>query len=403
MNIPQTFFYPPDEATSPADDRRPLVAAYIVTFLKPEMLHVYRQLTAIERFRTVVLTQKRELPETFPFENLVLLPKPRTHQWRRFWQKQLLQRPITIYRFEARRILNTLQQTGAQLLHIYFGHIGIHLLPLLDICDLPVVVSFHGADAQVHMERPAHLAAMRRVMKRATLLLVRSHSIAERLIALGAPESKIRLHRTGIPSIPFEQRHAPADGAWQCVQACRLIPKKGLATSLRAFAIFTRTHPSAILTIAGEGPELKALQLLAGELGIQEKIIFSGFLAQDALRALNARSHLFLHPSELGANGDQEGVPNSMLEAMASGLPALATTHGGIAEAVENGVSGLLVPERDHEGLAAAMLKLAADPGAYEKMSAAAGARVASVFDLRAQVTALEEIYAEALRPPITN
>ena len=376
----------------------PVAAQYVVTFLKPEMLHIYRQITALRAFRPVVFCQKREGAAAFPFADLVVLPKPRTHQLRRFVQKQLLGRPITIYRSEARRILAALHTSGARVLHVYFGHIGVHLLPLLEIADLPVIVSFHGADAQVDLEKPAHRARTQRMLQLATLLLVRSTSLAARLIALGCASEKIRLHRTGIPldEIPFTPRHAPADGAWHCGQACRLIAKKGLATSLRAFAQFAAKCPRATFTIAGDGPQLEELQALAATLGIADRVTFPGFLPQEKLRALFAGSHLFLHPSELGPDGDQEGVPNAMLEAMASGLPVLATTHGGIPEAVEHGVSGLLVAERDHAALAAQMLTLTGDAPRYAAMSTAAAQRVGERFEIGAQTRALEGFYTEA-------
>ena len=378
----------------------PLVAAqYVVTFLKPEMMHVYRQIVALRAFHPVVFCQKRENAAAFPFAEIVRLPKPRTHQLRRLWQKQILGQPITIYRSEARRTLAALHRAGARVLHIYFGHIGVHLLPLLEICDLPAIVSFHGADAGISSGNAAYLSRTRRMFEKCALVLVRSHSIAERLVAMGCEAEKIRLHRTGIPlaEIAFAQRAAPADGAWRCVQACRLIAKKGLATSLRAFAEFARAFPRATFSIAGEGPQLDDLRTLARELGIGAQIFFPGFLSQEKLRALFAESHLFLHPSELGADGDQEGVPNAMLEAMASGLPVLATQHGGIPEAVEDGVSGVLVAERDSASLAAAMLALAADPARFTAMGAAARGRVSAEFDLDAQTRVLEGHYREAI------
>ena len=388
--------------SSPPAGNAPVAAQYLATFLKPEMLHIYRQITGLREFRPVVLCQNREQREAFPFDDIHLLPKPRTRALRRIWQKQILGRPITIYRSEARHIVNVLREIRAQVLHVYFGHIGVHLLPLLEICPLPVIVSFHGADAGIDLDKPAHLALTRRMLDRATLLLVRSDSLAQRLTALGADTRKIRLHRTGIPlaEIPFRQRNAPADGAWRCVQACRLIAKKGLATTLRAFAAFTREYPKATLTVAGEGPQLAELQALATTLGIADRLDFPGFLPQAKLRELYAGAHFFLHPSETAPDGDQEGVPNSMLEAMASGLPPIATTHGGIPEAVEHNISGWLVPERDDTALAQAMLTLARDPTRYAQMSAAAAARVSAAFDLHAQARLLETCYREAIAMP---
>jgi glycosyltransferase involved in cell wall biosynthesis len=86
-----------------------------------------------------------------------------------------------------------------------------------------------------------------------------------------------------------------------------------------------------------------------------------------------------------------------MLEAMASGMPVLATRHGGIPEAVEHGVSGLLVDEQKDAALAAAMIELANDPVAFGQMSTAAAARITAEFDLKKQTQALEAIYTEAI------
>lgn len=228
-------------------------------------------------------------------------------------------------------------------------------------------------------------------------LLVRSESLAERLRVHGAPSEKIRLHRTGIPlaEVAFHQRSAPSDGAWHCLQACRLIAKKGLATSLRAFARFSRRWPNATFTIAGEGPQLDPLRSLAAELEIAARVRFVGFIPQPELRELEASAHFFLHPSELGPDGDQEGVPNSMLEAMASGLPVVATRHGGIPEAVEDGTCGLLCAEGDFDRLAENLVSLSESPDRFAQMSRAAAQRIAAEFDLSGQTRRLEAIYSE--------
>ncbi len=378
----------------------PLVASYIVTFLKPEMLHVYRQVRRLSRWRTLVICQKRENEKAFPFSAIRIIPKPWSHQFRRVWQKHVQRAPITIYQSEAQRLRREIFESGARLLHVYFGHIGVHLLPLLEIAPVPFVVSFHGADAQVDLHRPKHRAAMQRVFALAKFILVRSNSLADRIVEAGCPREKIRLNRTGLPleRIPFRQRTAPVDGAWNCLQACRLIEKKGLFTTLRAFATFAAKWPKATLVFAGNGPLRDKLWKLALDLGLGGRVTCTGFLSQDELRALYSKADMFLHPSELGSDGDQEGIPNSILEAMACGTPVLATRHGGIPEAVEDCVSGLLTPERDDEALAAGMLALATDSERYTAMSKAAAARIATMFDIKATVRVLEDIYDEAVR-----
>jgi glycosyltransferase involved in cell wall biosynthesis len=176
-----------------------------------------------------------------------------------------------------------------------------------------------------------------------------------------------------------------------------LIEKKGLPIGFRAFAVFLRQYPNATLTIAGEGPLLGDLQKLARELSIDERVSFTGFISQEQLRDIYYRSHIFLHPSQRGHDGNQEGIPNSMLEAMATGLPVFATDHGGIPEAIENGVSGVLVPERDHQALAQGLLNAAREPGFLSRVARIGAEAVRKNFDLTTQAQRLEDIYLKLL------
>ncbi len=192
-------------------------------------------------------------------------------------------------------------------------------------------------------------------------------------------------------------RQPPKNGRWRIIQACRLIPKKGVATSLRAFAIFKKDNPEAEFFIAGKGPLQPELEMLAAGLGIYKDVHFVGFLSQPKLLDLYASSHLFLHPSETSANHDQEGVPNSVLEAMATGLPVAATRHGGIPEAVDHGRTGWLVPEEDHVALANAMQEIAHSPGLLTEMGLRAREAVIQRFEQEAQIDQLEWFYEEAI------
>lgn len=364
------------------------------------MLHIYRQINALRAYRPVVLTQKSENAARFPFEPVITLRRPWTRELRRFWQKTILGGPLLISGTEARHLGQHVRRCRATLLHVYFGHIGVHLLPYLRKARVPVIVSFHGADAGINLEKASHLRRLRHVFALATLILPRSQAIADQLMQLGCPRDKIRVHRTGIPldRFPFAQRYLPEDGRWRLFQACRLIPKKGVETTLRGFARFLAQYPGSKLTIAGEGPLAETLQELAEDLRIAGRVSFPGFVSQAKLRDLLYQSHLFLHPSVTGPDGDQEGVPNAILEAMGTGLPVVATWHGGIPEAVQDGETGLLVAEHADEALAEAMLRLASDPDRYAAVSANAGRSVAANWEIHAQTRLLESFYDEARR-----
>ncbi len=377
-----------------------VVASYCTTFLKPEMLHIYRQVSSLDRYETFIMTKWLQNAELFPFSDVEIIPKPQMNPFRHGWMKFVERRPPVVYRGEYQMLSSLLERRGADLMHIYFGHTGVHLLPFIERWEKPCVVSFHGADVALKQDVRDYVPKLRQLFAAVTLVFARSQSLADRLALLGCPTDKLRISRTGLPlsQFPFVERAAPANGKWRLMQACRLIPKKGVATTLCAFAIFQKQYPNAELLIAGKGPLQAHLEELAEELGIAEKVRFCGFLSQPELMELYASAHLFLHPSETPPDQNQEGIPNSILEAMSTGLPVAATRHGGIPEAVEEGRGGLLVEERDFEALAMAMKQILQSPNTFREMGKLASEHVAAHFEQGAQIRALESHYHEALK-----
>ncbi len=241
---------------------KPVVASYCTYFLKAEMLHIYRQITSLRTVDTFVVTKFRENADRYPFRDLEVLERPRTNMIRRGLSKYVTRAPALIYRGEFEIIRRVLLRRDPDLMHVYFGNTGVHLLPLIERWDRPCVVSFHGMDVQRRETERDYEANLRKLLRLVPLVLVRSQSIAQRLVELDCDPEKIRLNRTGIPleEFPYLARRAPADGAWTIVQACRLVRKKGLSTALRAFAKFARAYPRARFVIAGEGPLRQELE-----------------------------------------------------------------------------------------------------------------------------------------------
>jgi colanic acid/amylovoran biosynthesis glycosyltransferase len=374
---------------------QPRVAIFCPTFLKPEMLHVYRQVAGLKSVSPVVLTFKRENADRFPFAPVRLVRRSPFRWWRRIWNLQIRKIPQWAYPDEIDSIGFLMAADRCQLLHIYFGNNGLFWLPLLRKCEVPAVVSFHGADVQVDVDSPAARRMFQDLFACCALVLARSESLATALIKLGCPPAKLNIQRTGIPLETFSYlaRQRPADGGWRLLQASRLVEKKGLELSLRAFSAFLKQYPHATLTIAGDGPRRVPLERLATQLQLGDKIRFTGFVSQSALLTLYQESHFFLHPSEQTPEGDREGVPNSLLEAMATGLPCLTTRHGGIPEAVTHLESGILVPESDLAGLEHWLERLATDDPLRDSLGKRAAQTIKERFDLTIQIQKLEEIY----------
>jgi glycosyltransferase involved in cell wall biosynthesis len=371
----------------------PSVALFCATFLKPEMLHIHRQVTGLKNFRPVVIAQKRE--GNWWVNRLEVIPRS---SWRFLarMREKMAGYPWQISQDEAGKMLRVLERENCRLLHVFFGNAAVHLLPLLKRSPVPVVVSFHGSDVAGTMSSSAFAGALAEMFGLAAVVPCRSERLMQRVAELGCPREKLRLMRTVLPDIPFVQRQSPSDASWRVVQAARLVAKKGIATALRAFKVFAAKYPRSSFAIAGEGPMVGELRGLALELGIGEKVEFTGFLDQEALQELFFASHIFLHPSET-VGGDAEGVPNAMLEAMAGGLPVVATRHGGIPEVITDGENGLLCEEKNPPQVAHALLHLAGDSDFYRTLSKKASLSVREQFSGERQIAAIETLYHEAI------
>ncbi len=407
------------ESDHPTD--KPLVASVCGTFLKPEMQSIYRQVVGLRRFRTIVFTEERKHPDLFPFEPLEVMtklarPKPRGNFALRFYYKYVVKQwppPVRIekdvkpyYPFD---LLPRLDQHQPDLIHVYYGHKAVTYRNILLKTEIPFVVSFHGVDV-AHFRAAKDDApdskfagqeeAFESVLDRARLVLARSQSLLDELASLGVPREKLRLNRTPIPLAGIEARvrQAPADGAWRLVQACRLIPKKGILTAIEALKPVVERWPNLKYILCGTGPQESAIREAAEAAGLADQVELRGWMDQEELRAELDRAHVFLHPSELTETSDQEGVPNSMLEAMAAGLPVVATRHGGIPEAVESGADGILVREKSPERLSAAILELLDSPARLEEWSRQARESVVQNYGEASSIAALEAAYAEALQ-----
>ncbi len=363
------------------------------------MLHIYRQVSGLRKFDTFVIAKERRSEDRFPFDAVEIHSKVRSNFIRRFWLKYIKKEPAIVYRGEYRVLERALQKRKADMMHVYFGHTGVHLLPFIKRWDRPVVVSFHGMDVQPREDQPGYVDRLRDLLRTLPMVMARSESLKQRLIELGCDESKIRLNRTGIPmeGFPVIERPAPQDGQWRLIQACRMVEKKGLDDTLNVFAELLKSYPNARLTLAGDGPLMEETQKLAEELGLTGQVDFPGFLSSEELRDLYHQSHIFIHPSRITADQNQEGIPNAMLEAMATALPVVATLHGGIPEAVKQGETGLLVEERDREGLLEQVKCLLEDNDYRQRMGRAAGESMRADFEQSAQVARLEGYYQELL------
>ena len=283
--------------------------------------------------------------------------------------------------------------TGADVVVVHFGDLAYQYAVLAERFGLtvPFAAVLHGVDVARHLPSLSD-GERSRLWRGIAVGLPVSRYWRDRLIDLGCPDDKLIVHHMGIDTDRFRPRaFVPVDGPFTLMTVCRLVEKKGIDTALRALAD-TGGHSSIHYHIVGDGPEHGRLVALAHDLGIDAAVTFHGALLSNEVASLLASADAFILTSKTAANGDMEGIPVSLMEAMASGLPVISTRHSGIPELVEDGVSGLLADEDDVAAVAAAIRRLMDDRSLGATLGAAARERVTDAFNSTTLSAGLEDI-----------
>jgi glycosyltransferase involved in cell wall biosynthesis len=282
------------------------------------------------------------------------------------------------------RLRRRLRALRPDLVHAHFG--GDGYLVSRAASGVPLVVTVHGHDVSRQPATPGlrglrYRRNLRAVFRRATVILAVSEAIRERAVALGADPAKVRVHHTGVP-MPAAAPDVPK--RWDVVFVGRFVAKKGVDDLIEALG-------TARALFIGSGPLLPRVRARAAALGAD--VVFAGHLDPAEVSRHVAESRILAAPSRTAADGDIEGLPTTILEAAALGVPAVATRHSGIPEAVVHGVTGLLGPEGDRAELAANIARLLADEDLRARLGRQARAHVEAHFDLVRQTAELEDLY----------
>ena len=252
---------------------------------------------------------------------------------------------------------------------------------------VPFTFTAHGYD--VWRRPPADLGA--RAAAAAAVITVSRANRRELAMRFGVDAERVRLIPCGVDTRFFRPRQLPAVQAPHIVCVARLRPVKDLGLLLSACALVKRAGIPFGCTIVGDGPSRDELLERRAELGLDERVAFVGAQEQRQVAEWWGRGSLAALSSR------SEGMPVSLMEAAATGLPSVATSVGGVPELVAHGVTGLVVPHGDPEALAAALQTLLRDQDLRRMMGAAARARAIGLFSLERQVDDLVDLWSQVL------
>ena len=304
---------------------------------------------------------------------------------------QLLRSSISAY-LQAKRIHLVLAE---------FGPVGVEMLPIARDLGIPLIVYFHGYDA-FHDEVLGRRATQYSTLFREAARVVGvSETMLEQLKQLGCPPEKL-VH---LPAFVDLERFPYSDHSLlppRFLAVGRFAETKSPHLTLLAFYKVSHAIPEATLTMIGKGGggELfEACLILARALGLEDRVEFRGVLGHDDVAREMRQARVFVqHSVTTPEHGDMEGKPVAVMEAMASGLPVVATRHSGILELVEHEVSGLLVPEYDVDGMATAMIRLAQDDSLVRQLGQRASTFIHQHPLISRHVEILEKIIESSIR-----
>jgi colanic acid/amylovoran biosynthesis glycosyltransferase len=363
----------------------PTVLIFKETILPPSETFILAQMRALVRFSPALVglepTTKGLSPERPPL--LLSRNASRTADFR-----SKIYRRIGVAPLFHRRV----QRLQAALMHAHFASGGKTLLPLQKVLGVPLVVTLHGG-SDVPIQKPQK-GVYQELAEKATLFLCVSDFIRKQAIEAGYPAEKLLVHYIGIDRKLFYS--SPIASRQDSVLFIgRLVEMKGGEYLLRAMQAVQARRPAAKLIMIGDGPLRSQLEQLASELRVDCK--FMGLQPSSVVREMLQQTRLLCLPSVTTADGHVEGLPTVLLEAQAMGVPVVSTFHSGIPEGVADGVTGSLVPERDFESLAAAILRLLEDQDLWQRYRLASQEHIDRSFDIRKQTALLEDIYARQL------
>ncbi|MEF4003079.1 colanic acid biosynthesis glycosyltransferase WcaL [Escherichia coli] len=237
----------------------------------------------------------------------------------------------------------------------HFGPAGVTAAKLreLGVIRGKIATIFHGIDISSREVLNHYTPEYQQLFRRGDLMLPISDLWAGRLQKMGCPREKIAVSRMGVDMTRFSPRPVKAPATpLEIISVARLTEKKGLHVAIEACRQLKEQGMAFRYRILGIGPWERRLRTLIEQYQLEDVVEMPGFKPSHEVKAMLDDADVFLLPSVTGTDGDMEGIPVALMEAMAVGIPVVSTLHSGIPELVEADKSGWLVPENDARALA---------------------------------------------------
>jgi colanic acid/amylovoran biosynthesis glycosyltransferase len=355
-----------------------------------EVFSLYRPKEAIPEIKGLDQVRVHYLPST---KNPLLIAKAHllSPRLEKIWAKDGDRRDKRRFR-EAVHLGPILRRDGIAHLHVHFASIAAHTAWWLKRL-FGITYSFTGHANDLFCPKPGYRIKLDDLIRDATFVVAVTDYSANRLRQeFPRAQQKIVRVYNGLDLSVFKSA-VPKARPFRILSVGRLIEKKGWRYLIEACALLRDNGCSFDCRIIGDGPEAKALQQLILQLRLTEFVRLVGPRSQSEIIDLLAGSSLFVLPAIRDRNGDSDNLPTVLIEALASGLPVVATKVAGIPEIVEEEANGLLVPEKDSIKLASAIERLSRDGSRLQAFGMASRRIAERRFALEITVGQLRKLF----------
>lgn len=278
---------------------------------------------------------------------------------------------------------------------VHFGFSGVlaNNLRSLEFLDGKIATVFHGLDISKNEVLESFEQDYKILFREGDLFLPISNLWSNKLKTLGCEDDKIHVIRMGIQTDGFKFKPKKSlNIPIRLVSVARLVEKKGLDIAIKACVVLKNRGVNFQYEIIGTGPQEKYLNSLIEKFELKSNVILSGFKTQEHIKKILNDSDVFLLPSVTASDGDMEGIPVALMEAMAVGLPVISTYHSGIPELIDNNKSGWLAPEFDCESLAEIITKIVNGDNYIDEITINARKKIENIFDERSNYNDLAKL-----------
>lgn len=364
------------------------VAHYISKYLPLTEVWLHNLISSHESYKPLVFCRKKTNERNFPVESLFAI-KDRNALCR-------------LYNFTVFKGLGyfpyfkrTIEKYNCQVLHAHFGYHAYKSIGLSKTLSVPLVCSFYGGDVFKYPKEPENARKYKKLFNAFSRGIVLGPYMKQALVDLGCPEEKLIVNHLGVDvdRIGFKQRSFEEDRPIRFLIASSIVEKKGIDIALAALKSVEK-EMDFTLDIIGDGPLKNQIISIIQELNLEKKVVLHGYKPYPYFLDLAGKCDIYIQASKTAKNNDKEGTPMAIIDAMASGMPVVATRHSDIPEIVLDGTTGFLATENDVDSLSEAISKMIKRRFELQTLSQNCRARIENEFNLHKQVTKLEKIYA---------